>query len=205
MEHGPVSVVYTMPDGLFTSCSSSDGEIPLYPLVIPPIPTVINGKIFTSAGSGLMYEGHKFSTILPYTVGPELPKEWWQAQCLFQGLDDKGTVMELMERLMGRTIAMDPRMVLAEETADRQFRAKNKMYRDALGDGYEILEEDYQEMLEKDMRVAKEITKDWFKEGPGALGVFDRLEKEGKAAAVTMETGEGDGKGGSTDGEGKKK
>jgi hypothetical protein len=200
MEYGPVSAFHANPDGSFTSPSCLDREIPLDPVVIPPIPNVINGKIFTCAGSGLMYEGHSFSTVLPYTVTPELPKVWWQAQCIFQGLDDKGTVAELKERLMGREITMDPRMVLAQQMADRRFREKNKKYSDALGEGYKLLEEDYCEMFEKDMRTAEETAKAWFKDGPGAPGVYERMMKEAKTADVDTETGEGDSQRQSTEG-----
>jgi len=182
MEHGTVTAFHIDPSGSFTLPSSLGGEVSLHPVVIPPVPLVINGKIYTCAGSGLMYQGHRFSTMLPYTVGPELPKAWWQAQCLFQGLDDTGTRQQLKERLMGRHIAMDPRMVLAEQVANRQFREKNKQYRDALGEGYEMLEEDYREMLERDMQKAKETAKGWFEGGPGTPEVFERLTGEAMLA-----------------------
>lgn len=83
---------------------------------------------------------------------------------------------------MGRHIEMDPRMVLAEQVASRQFREKNKKYRDALGEGYELLEEDYREMFEKDMRTAEETATRWFHDGFGTPEVFARLQEEAKVS-----------------------
>ena len=122
---------------------------PLLPIVIDPLEVTLNGGKFTSAGDGLLKNGHKFDPSVknhlpllepartkagtvrvhqPYIK--KQPLACWKAQSVFRGLTQSGTMSSLQAQLRGSDAGMDAVLAKAEKQLNQDFREKNAGVRD---------------------------------------------------------------------------